>query len=190
MEKTAPAREEERALLDRIAQGDVEAYGDLVLKYQDSLVTFLLNKVKDRALAEDLAQEAFLKAYQSLRTYEGRNHAGFGTWLFTIARNAAFDAVRRGKWKMEEVDENMPAFRSEAPQEGHIRDARFRGVLENALAQLGEKFRACFDLTLVQGFTYEEAAEVLKTNPRNVRYMVNRTREHLKKRLSAFAGGL
>lgn len=191
MKTEDPLREEENALIKRIRDGDAEAYRVLVERYQDLLLGFLFNLVKDRDMAQELAQEAFVKAYQGIRTFESRKDARFSTWLFTIARNAFFDLRRREKNRQaEEIREDMPEFRAEAAQDGHVEAARFRKALENGLDQMGDRMRATFELTLVQGFSYEEAAVIMKTPPHIVRYQVHRTREHLKTLLQSFLGTL
>src|SRR6185436_14501479 len=108
--------EAEKACLQRICNGDAEAYAALVDRYQGPLISFIHNMVRNMDLAEDIAQETFLKAYKSIRTFEGK-HAAFSTWLFAIARNGCLDVLRRNKWKAEEIDEEHPAFHAEAAQE-------------------------------------------------------------------------
>ena len=176
-------QEDETALIARIRDGDVEAYSGLVKRFQGPLMGFIFNLVHDRQLAQDLAQETFLKAYKSLRSYENRNNAAFSTWLFSIARNACIDALRRTKWKYEEIQEGHAVTSGEpGPLEG-LDGARFRQVVESGLAQLHEKYRVAFELTLVQGFTYEEAARIMDSNLGTVRSRVHKAREHLKGKL-------
>lgn len=191
MKIESPLREEENALIERIRQGDAEPYRVLVERYQDPLVGFLYNLLKDRESAREIAQEAFVKAYQGIRKFESRKDARFSTWLFTIARNSFLDLRRQGKRRLEEeIHEDMPELRSEADQEGHVQDARIRKALEAGLGQLGEEMRTSFELTMVQGFSYEEAAVIMKTHPHIIRYRVHRTRVHLKSLLQGFMEGL
>jgi RNA polymerase sigma-70 factor (ECF subfamily) len=78
--------------------------------------------------------------------------------------------------------------RAEAGQPGHVRDGRFREELENGLARLSAKHRMAFELTLVQGFTYEEAAEIMKSKVGTIRSRVNRAREFLQQKLRDIYG--
>lgn len=191
MKTEHPLREEEGALIERIRQGDAESYRVLVERYQDPLIGFLFNLLKDREAAREIAQETFIKAYKGIRDFESRKDARFSTWLFTIARNAFLDRRRQVKRRVEEeIHEDMPEFRAEAAQDGHVRDARIRQALEAGLERLGEKMRTAFELTMVQGFSYEEAAVILKTSAPIIRYRVHRTREHLKSLLKGFMEGL
>lgn len=187
MKSESPLREEETALIERIREGNAEAYRVLVERYQDPLVGFLFHLIKDRDVAREIAQDAFVKAYQGIRTFENRMDARFSTWLFTIARNSFLDLRRRRKSRMEEeIHEDMPEFQAEAGQDGHLQDARFRELLEKGLKQVGEKMRTSFELTMVQGFSYEETAVIMKTSSHIIRYRVHRTREHLKSLLRGF----
>lgn len=190
MNTDSPLREEENALIERIRQGDAEPYRVLVERYQDRLLGFLFNLLKDRELAREFAQDAFVKAYKGIRNFENRREARFSTWLFTIARNSFLDLRRREKRRIEEeVQEDMPELRIEAGQDSHVQDARIRKALDKGLGRMGEAMRTAFELTMVQGFSYEEAAAIQKTNVSVIRYRVHRTREHLKSLLKGFMEG-
>src|SRR5262245_10663404 len=129
-------RGDEESWLRRVREGDAEAYAPLVERYQTQVIGFILRFVRHRETAEDMAQEVFLKAYQSIRTYAGKNDAAFSTWLLAIARNACIDASRRKKWPMEEISEQQPAFAGEAPQVRAVENARFHKLLDQGLTRL------------------------------------------------------
>lgn len=188
MQTSRPDPEGEIALIERIRCGDAEAYAGLVDRYQGPLIAFLFRMIRDRDAARDIAQDTFVKAYLSIRDFETRNQAAFSTWLFAIARNGCIDAMRKRKRKFEEIREDHPALRAEADQIGHVQDGRFREALETGLIELGEKHRMAFELTLVQGFTYEETADIMKSNVGTIRSRVNRAREFLQKKLRHFPG--
>jgi RNA polymerase sigma-70 factor, ECF subfamily len=188
MQNISSDPEWEKNLIERIRSGDAEAYAGLVDRYQGPLIAFLCHMIRDREAARDLAQDTFVKAYLSIRGFETRNQAAFSTWLFAIARNACLDAMRKRKRKFEEIREDNPALRAEAGQPGHVRDGRFREELENGLARLSAKHRMAFELTLVQGFTYEEAAEIMKSKVGTIRSRVNRAREFLQQKLRDIYG--
>jgi len=190
MKTESPLREEESALIERIRQGDAESYRVLVERYQDSLTGFLFNLLKDRELAREFAQDAFVKAYQGIRGFESRKDARFSTWLFTIARNSFLDLRRLQKRRIEEeIQEDIPELTEEAWQDRDVQDARIRKALDAGLEKMGETMRSAFELTMVQGFSYEEAAVILKTKAPIIRYRVHRTREHLKSVLKGFMEG-
>lgn len=188
MQNLRPDPEWEKKLIERVRCGDAEAYAGLVDRYQGPLIVFLYHMIRDREAARDLAQDTFVKAYLSIRSFETRNQAAFSTWLFAIARNGCLDAMRKRKRKFEEIRDDHPALRAEACQPGHVRDGRFRKELESGLNRLSAKHRMAFELTLVQGFTYEEAAEIMRSNVGTIRSRVNRAREILQERLRDFTG--
>jgi RNA polymerase sigma-70 factor (ECF subfamily) len=185
MDTQNTTRDEEKAWLQRVCNGEAEAYAHLVERYQGALIGFIFNLVRNMDQAQDLAQETFLKAYKNIRGFDGA--ASFSTWLFAIAKNGCYDVLRRNKWKSEEIDEEHPAFQAEAPQDGHVQGARFRKVLETGLSKLNADCRMAFELILVEGFSYDEAATILKTNSGTVRSRVHRARGHLQKVLKDFS---
>lgn len=86
---------EERDLLKRCERGDEAAYRELVERFERPLIQFIVRYVDDRALAEDLFQETFLRVLRNLRTY--RPEGAFSTWLYTIARNLCLDHIKHVK---------------------------------------------------------------------------------------------
>ena len=175
--------EGEKAIIERVLAGETDAFTVLVDRYQGPLISFLFHMVRDMDAARDLAQETFVKAFLSMRGFETRNQAAFSTWLFAIARNGCVDALRKRKRKFEELEEGQPELRLEAGQTAHLEAGRFRDGLESALVRLSPKHRMAFELTLVQGFTYEETAAILKTNSGTIRSRVSRVRAFLQENL-------
>lgn len=180
-----PLLQGDDVLIERIRNGDSEAFAGLVDRYQGPLIGFLNRMVRDPEAARDLAQDAFLKAFQSLHLYLGRNQAVFSTWLFAIARNGCLDLMRSRKRKATEKledHENLPA-----PDAGDpVRRIRIRALMEEALEDMSPGLRMAFELTVVEGFGYEEAAVILGTNMGAVRSRVNRARVALQAKLKGF----
>jgi RNA polymerase sigma-70 factor (ECF subfamily) len=185
MKPALATSEGDDVLLERIRGGDVDAFAGLVDRYQGPLIGFLNRMIRDEEAARDLAQDAFLKAFQSLGSYTGRNQAGFSTWLFAIARNGCLDLVRSRKRKATEKledHEHLPA-----PDLGDpARRLRIRTLMEDALEDMNPDQRMAFELTVVEGFGYEEAALIQGTNSGTVRSRVNRAREALQAKLRGF----
>ncbi len=174
-------------IIERILGGDSEAFSELVDRYQGPLLGFLRNMIQDRDAAQDIAQETFVKAFLAIREYEGRNNASFSSWLFTIARNACLDALRKRKRKFEIFLEDGADVPENPGSIGEAERHQIKRMLEVALNHLGIKHRMAFELTLVQGFTYEEAAEIMQSNPGTVRSRVNHARTKLKEKLQFFS---
>jgi RNA polymerase sigma-70 factor (ECF subfamily) len=141
-----------RVLLD----DDHHAFGELVKRHQ-SAVRATLRKLTagNETLADELAQETFLKAYRSLGKFRGE--AKFSTWLYRIAYNA-FQSVARGAKHHEEFDETVHA----EPQAPATEAVDFQHDLDAAMSRLTEKERAAVTLCYTAGLTHEEAAEALQ----------------------------
>lgn len=173
------------ALLNRVRNGDKEAFAALVNRYQSPLIGFLTRMIKDKAAAQDLAQETFVKVFQSLNDFSGRNQAAFSTWLFSIARNRCLDLMRRHKRNpTESLDDHGDLPMTDLGDPG--RRLRIRTEMERALAELNPVQRMAFELTVVEGFNYEDTAEILRSTAGSVRSRVHRAREFLQSRLRVF----
>ena len=139
-----PANEEDLALSRRSAGGDSAAFAMLVEKYERHLRAFL-SRTFGPDVADDIAQEAFIKAWRAARQYDGR--ARYSTWLTRIAWRCRLDALRRER--RPEVE----------PDDVHRHPAT--GEVDDMLARLSESERASLILCEGHGWTHVEAAELL-----------------------------
>jgi RNA polymerase sigma-70 factor (ECF subfamily) len=151
--------------LRRAREGDAAAFEDLVRTYQVDVWRFATRFTHDRVLAEDVAQETFLRAFRFLRTYRGESR--FTTWLLRIARNCAIDAMRRNT----AVADHDPADTPVAAVAEH------RTEIDAALAALGSRHREPFLLIEVFGLSYEEASEVLGVRVGTLKSRMHRARQ-------------
>ena len=142
----ASHNDEDLALSRRAAAGDSAAFAMLVEKYEAALRGFLRRFVGED-LADDIAQEAFLKAWRAAGQYDGR--ARYSTWLTKIAWRCRLDAVRRSRNEQAELDE------------GGAVDSRPSAEVHDMLARLSETERAALVLCEGHGWTHAEAAELL-----------------------------
>jgi RNA polymerase sigma-70 factor, ECF subfamily len=163
VEEPEPA--EIRAAID----GDLAAFERLVRRYQAHVWRFLRHLLGDPALAEDVTQETFLRLYQRLPTFAGRSR--FSTWVFRVARNAGVDALRAAR-RHDRLLAALPA-----PPPGPEPDARVEAMA--AVASLRPKLREALLLVEVFGFTYREAAEVLRVPEGTVKSRVFHARVRL-----------
>jgi RNA polymerase sigma-70 factor (ECF subfamily) len=163
-----------------LAHEDAHAFGELVRRYQSPVRAFLSRMTSgDTHLADDLAQETFLKAWRKLATFRGS--AKFSTWLFGIALNEIRSAARKRKeLSMEEMDEPPPEASSPAASTG----SHLRLDLTEALKVLNSSERAAVLLCCQNGLSHEEAALVLDCPLGTVKTNVLRGREKLKRQLS------
>jgi RNA polymerase sigma-70 factor, ECF subfamily len=167
---------DEAALVRAARDGDREAFMRLVRRHQAGVRAFVHGLVGDRALAEDVAQEAFLRAWRSLKTL--RDDAAFATWLYTIARRAALDELRRP------APRTVPIAEVAAVADQHPGDPVLRTDLERALGRLEAAQREAFLLVAVLGLSYEEVGGMTGCPAGTVASRVFRARTRLAAALS------
>ncbi|MFL2753349.1 MAG: sigma-70 family RNA polymerase sigma factor [Gammaproteobacteria bacterium] len=173
------------ALVNLVKKGDKKAYNVLVLKYQDRLVFSVYKFLKDYELAQDIAQEAFIKAYKSIDKFRGDSQ--FYTWIYRIAINTAKNVLST-KARASEVYDNdttdqllsESATTSENP-ENILQADQLRSTINNALQSLPEDIRVTLSLREYDGLSYEEIAGVLKCPIGTVRSRIHKGREMLDK---------
>jgi len=166
--------------LARAQAGDLRAFEELVRSYQADVWRFAYHLTRDRPLADDVTQEAFIRAFRFLGSYRG--DAKFTSWLFRIARNCGMDALRARK---------ANALR-EQPLPAPVTDPVSRAELAAALDAVSEDHREPFLLIEVFGLSYQEAADVLQVKVGTVKSRMHRARLSLAHALSEEedAGGL
>jgi len=162
----------------RAQRGDSAAFSELVARYQDRIYRFLVRLTRSQDDAMEMTQETFLHAYQGLARW--RPDARFATWLFRIARNLAFDLLRRGKCVEfvaleEDADIADPAPTPDAALETV---QRYR-LLEAVLARLPVEHREILLLREIEDMSYESIAAVLDLNPGTVKSRIARARTAL-----------
>ncbi len=152
--------------LIRAREGDLSAFEDLVRAYQGDLWRFAYSYTRDRALAEDVTQEAFLRAYRFLGSFRGDSK--FSSWLFRIARNCALDLIHARKGQEERA--------LRAPDPIGPTDPIARLELQTALGAVSEDHREPFLLIEVFGLSYQETADVLHVKVGTVKSRMHRAR--------------
>jgi RNA polymerase sigma-70 factor, ECF subfamily len=187
------------SLVRRVQRGDKGAFDALVLKYQHKLVKLVMRYVRNPAEAEDIAQEAFIKAYRALPQFRG--DSAFYTWLYRIAINTAKNAVvsrerspieydldRSGNDESYEMQGRMKD--SETP-EGLVLTDEIRSTVNAAIDALPEDLRTAIVLRELEGLSYEEIAAAMDCPVGTVRSRIFRAREAIDRRLrEVFEGGL
>lgn len=186
----------DRLLVERVQQGDRRAFDLLVLRYQQRIVKLVMRYVHDPAEAQDVAQEAFIKAYRALPGFRG--DSAFYTWLYRIAINTAknylvalqrrpldFDFDAQGPLHAEINDK----LRDEETPEGLALQEELRRAVEAAIASLPEELRTAIMLREIDGLSYEEIAGAMDCPVGTVRSRIFRAREAIDRSIEALAGG-
>ena len=175
--------------------GEEAAYRELVRRYERPLFSLLYRMVRDRELAEDLAQETFVKALNAIESY--RPEFKFSSWIFKIANNAAIDHLRRRELDTLSLEGSPHAETPEAieatalqigdRQESPLDEVEARelgGEIEAAIAKLRPEYRSCILLRHVEGRAYEEIAEILGLPLGTVKTYIHRARNELRRELA------
>lgn len=191
MSTSAPIRSEAEIIASILA-GEVHFYHELIRPHERSVYMMALSYMKNEADAEDVAQEAFIKAFRNLSTFRG--DAKFGTWLISITLNEARNRLRRqGVVRMQSLDEPpdedgavSPALLRdwrEIPSEALERD-EVRTLLKKAVELLPEIYRQVFLLRDVEELDVNETAQTLSISISNVKVRLHRARMMLQKELA------
>ena len=183
-------QEEDRQLVERVQRGDKRAFDLLVLKYQHKILGLIVRFVRDPHEAQDVAQEAFIKAYRALANFRGDSQ--FYTWLYRIAINTAKNyLVARGRRPPESdisaedaefMDGDHDLKDIESPERLMLRD-EIEATVHRAIAALPEDLRTALTLREFDGLSYEDIAAVMQCPVGTVRSRIFRAREAVDKAL-------
>ena len=193
-EELAAAPVEEMVLVQRARQGDLPAYDELVRRYQERIYATVYHMTSNHEDANDLAQEAFIKAYQALKSFKGGS--SFYTWVYRIAVNKTINFLKQRKNKAQmslddldfnaEHDPDLVALISEKTPRREINLAELQEKLNEAMQKLSEPHRLVVTMHDVQGMSHEEIAKVMDCNIGTVRSRLFYARQQLQAYLSDY----
>ena len=177
------------------AAGNQGAVAELLGRYERPIFSLIYRMVRDRALAEDLAQEAFIRAFNAISSYDPRYK--FSSWIFKIANNHTIDHLRRRKLDTVSIDGSPHAQTAreeeqtrmvvestdENPQE-YVEHRELGDQIEQAIGTLRPEYRTAVLLRHVEGYAYEEIAEIMEVPLGTVKTYLHRARSELKKILA------
>lgn len=184
---------DERILVERLKQGEDAAFKVIVDTWQDMVFNTALGIVQNAEDAEDISQEVFVQVYQSVSSFKGDSK--FSTWLYRITITKSLDHERRKKRKKRfafvkslfgeesEVTIHPPDFH----HPGVVMDKKENAAaLFQAISKLPENQRIAFSLHKVEGLSYQEVSEVMKTTVSSVESLMHRAKNNLKKTLEEY----
>jgi RNA polymerase sigma-70 factor, ECF subfamily len=177
----------EADLLSKARGGNEFAFGEIVKRYQRRVYGVAYRIVRRHDVADDVAQEAFIRAYNALDTFDVSRP--FGPWICRIAANLAVNHVR----SPEAREEGLPEGHGETPSFGNgplegVLDREVQTILETALGKLPGEQRAVFVLRQLQGLSYREIADTLEISLGTVMSRLSRARERLRQAVAPYLG--
>ncbi len=178
-------------LVLRVQQGDKSAFDLLVIKYQHKIVQLVNRYIKDPSEAQDVAQEAFIKAYRALGNFRG--DSAFYTWLYRIAINTAKNYLvsrsrRSSDYQVDVQDaeavENAPQLQGMETPERLLLNQEIIDTIKTAIDKLPEEMRIAIMLREFEGMSYEEIAQAMDCPVGTVRSRIFRAREAIDNKLN------
>lgn len=173
--------EEENYLIDRILKGHEQDYAQLVDHYKRYVFTIVHRVVEERAVAEEVAQDAFIKAFQHLKTFN--RTARFSTWLYRIAFNTAISYKRKNNRKFESIDSRQ--FEASNRTDAEIEKNDKKVFIARAMRNLSEPDQLAIKLFYIKEFSLEEVAALLDQNTNTVKVRIHRARLRLADELNS-----
>jgi RNA polymerase sigma-70 factor (ECF subfamily) len=183
-------------LMLQVRDDDPRAFEELMLRYQNRVVALLAHLTGRPDVAEDLAQDVFLRVYRARKQYVPG--AKFSTWLFTIAGNVAANS-KRSRARRQEVNlpasttgtttmpiEAMAVAASGLMPTRQVDSAEMREAVQQAIASLGERQRMAVLLAKFEHFSYAEIAEIMELTPEAVKSLLSRARGRLREVLEPY----
>ena len=181
---------DEERLVESAIGGDAYAFEQLMGKHEARMYAVALRMCGNREDAQDSLQDAMLRIYKALGSFKGQS--SFATWAYRITMNTCLDNLRRKKVRQAQsldalLDIGWSPADEDASPEQHADNAERRRALSRAIQLLPEDMRSAVVLRDVQGYSYEEIAEILEANVGTVKSRISRGREKLRNVLSAQA---
>ena len=185
-------RQEDKQLIEMALQGDDKAFEALLNKYRNLVFSIMVKMVRNHQEAEDLTQEAFMKAFNSLSSFN--DEFAFSTWLMKIASNNCIDFLRKRKlrtysihepiqYKDEKIEIDIPDHEP-TPEKQLLQSERAK-MIQSAIDELPERYRYVILLRHKEEKSYEEISEILNLPLGTVKAQIFRAREILNKKLKS-----
>lgn len=181
-----------RFLVERSQRGDLQAFEELVRMYQNKVYGLSFQLSGNYNDSQDLAQEVFVRAYSSIKSF--KNQSDFGTWLHRIAVNTWINIQRREKRrpvvyldtpvKTEEGELSREMASTDATPPEIVEGKEFNGLVRKAMHQLSDEHRTVLVLREIEGYSYEEIAQIMDCSIGTVRSRINRARKAMKDRVT------
>jgi len=180
-------RNRENKLIKKCAQGDIEAFEELILKYEKTAYNIALKMIRNQDDAMDISQEAFIKVFKSIKTFNFE--ASFSTWLYRIVTNTCLDFLRKNSKRSYSLNNPINTedgeIQREIPDVSNNTEDIFekqltKELVHKAINKLEDNHKAVIILRDIEGFSYEEISQILDCSLGTVKSRISRARNNLK----------
>ncbi len=170
----------DKQLIGQTLAGNMRAYGQLVARHQDRVFRFLMGMLRNRSTAEDLTQDAFVKAARHLGTL--KNHASFGAWVLSIARNLALDWLRSAPPAWRELEQTNIQGAGTAASETRL-------LVRRALSEMTQQDKEILLLVDLLGLSIQELTEHFSLSPSATKMRISRARKRFRRLFQQLSAG-
>ena len=174
---------EDKALLKKIQKGDLTAFSELMRKYEDYVYSICYNHVNDHQLAEEAAQDTFLKVYRYANSYQGESSVK--TWLYRIAQRSSLDQIRKIKRHRHQPLEDRSHFKTYNDAEINLEQEAQSKLILDLLKVLDPRSRSIVEMFYLRQRKIEEIANDLKMEVSNIKIILYRARKKMRASLAA-----
>lgn len=177
----------EHKLIKRCVKGDVDAFEELIVKHEKTAYNIALRMLRNKDDAMDISQEAFIKVFKSIKTFNFES--SFSTWLYRIVTNTCLDFLRKNNNTSYSIDSPINTedgeIQRDIPDINNNTEEIFekqltKELVHNAICKLDENHKAVIILRDIEGFSYEEIAQILDCSLGTVKSRISRARNSLK----------
>lgn len=186
---------DDKTLAAQAAQGSERAFRDLLRRYERPVFSLIVRMVRDRTLAEDISQEAFIRAFKAIGSYDPRYK--FSSWMFKIAHNLTIDHLRRKRIETvsihgspnavtaeEQARTSLVLESSQERPDAYVENMELGSQIEAAIGKLRPEYRSVTLLRHVEGYSYQEISDILGLPLGTVKTYIHRARLELKSALA------
>ena len=181
---------DEKKLIERASGGDPSAFNRLMAQHENRMYAVALRMCANREDAQDCLQEAMLRVYRAIGSFKGQST--FSTWVYRITMNTCLDELRRKKNRQNTSLDNLvdmgwsPTDGGAGPEKQALMH-EMREKMHGAIRELPDDMRAAVVLRDIQGFSYDEIAQMLEINVGTIKSRISRGREKLREKLKEYS---
>ena len=167
----------DESIVARIVAGDVDAYAEIVLRYEAKLHRYVTYLCHNHTMADDVVQDTFIKAYQNLNGFNP--HYKFSPWIYRIAHNETMNAIKKIRYTTDDIDE-LPDQHYDQGVEELIDSDILKQHVRGCLDKLDSKYREVVQLVYFEHMKYDEASDVLRVPTSTIGVWLSRAKAQLK----------